>query len=242
MNAGSPFRLIVSEVHREAAEQVLADMEGKAAPLIEQLAQMDPTKPADSSKPPGLPSTIRPLWAAVLGMVAGVLMVLGYQRTQEVFSGTIQRDFNHDGRTDGWDTYVKGQYSRVATDRNGDEQPDAWYYYDDGMPTKWEEDSNFDGKIDIWGADDGRGVPSQSKTDLDFDGKPDVTYFYQFGLLKECHYILPILPGSALVWKKCFYTNGLLREELLDRNRDGKFDEKLSFDVYGVEVKKEKLN
>lgn len=240
MNAG--FRLVVSEVHREAAEQVLADMEGKAAPVVEHLAKMDPTEPVDLSKPPGLPSTIRPLVVSVLGMVVGVLLVLGYQRTQETFSGTIQRDFNQDGRTDAWDTYIKGQYSRVATDHNGDERPDVWYYYEDGMTTKWEEDFNFDGKIDIWGTYDGRQLPSQSKEDRDFDGKPDVTHFFQFGLLKESHYILPILLDSGLVWKKSFYTNGLLLEELLDRNRDGKFDEKFSFDVFGVETSREKLN
>jgi hypothetical protein len=239
LNAGSPFRLVISEVHREAAEQVLADMERKAAPVVEQLANVDPKKSVDSSEPPGLPSTIRPLVVSLLGCVVGVLLVLGYQRTQERFSGTIQRDFNDDGRTDGWDTYLKGQISKVATDSNGDEQPDVWYYYEDGKMTRWEQDSNFDGKVDVWGTYDGRGLPSQSKEDLDFDGKPEVTQFFQFGLVKESHYIL--LP-SGLAWKKNFYTNGLLREELIDRDRDGKFDEKLSFDVYGVEVKKEKLN
>jgi len=239
LNAGSPFRLIVSEVHREAAEQVLADMEGKAAPVAQQRTVMDPTKPVDSSTPSGSPSTIRSLGVAVLGMVAGVLLVLGYQRAQETFSGTDGRDFNHDGRTDAWDTYVKGQYSRMAADNNGDEQPDVWYYYEDGKTTRWEEDSNFDDKVDIWGTYDGRGVPSQSKVDVDFDGKPDVTYFYQFGLVKESHYILP---SSGLLWKKQFSTNGLVREELLDRDRDGKFDERLFFDIYGVEVSKEKLN
>jgi hypothetical protein len=31
LSAGSPFRLVISEVHREAAEQVLADREGNSA-------------------------------------------------------------------------------------------------------------------------------------------------------------------------------------------------------------------
>ena len=239
LSAVGPFRLVVSEVHQEAAEQVLADMEGKAAPLVGQLANKDSSQPVESSKTPGPPSTIRSLGASVLGMLAGVLMVLGYQRTQGTFSGTVQRDFNHDGRTDEWDTYLKGQITKVATDSNGDGQPDVWYYYEDGKMTRWEQDANFDGKVDVWGTCDDRALPSQSKEDLDFDGKPDVTHFFQFGLFKESHYIFP---GSGLVWKKNFYTNGQLREVLLDRNRDGNFDEKISFDVYGVEVKKEKLN
>lgn len=242
LSGDAPFRLIISEVHWQAAEQVLADAEGRTAvPVRESVPGIKPAKPMDSSPPSDLRGKIRSLVVFALGIVAGVLALLGYQRIQETFSGTVERDFNSDGRTDGWDTYVKGQYSRVATDHNGDEQPDVWYYYEDGMTTKWEEDFNFDGKIDIWGTYDGRQLPSQSKEDRDFDGKPDVTHFFQFGLLKESHYILPILPDSGLVWKKCFYTNGLLREELLDRNRDGKFDERLFFDVYGVEVNKEKL-
>jgi hypothetical protein len=172
-------------------------------------------------------------------MVAGVLLVLGYQRAQETFSGTVQHDFNHDGRTDEWNSYSKNQTSKVASDHNGDEQPDVWYYYQDNVLARWEADCNFDGKIDVWGTYDGRAVVSQSKVDVDFDGQPDVTHFFQFGLTKESHYVLP---ASGLVWKKQFYTNGILREELLDRNRDGKFDEKLLYDVYGVETGKEKLN
>lgn len=54
------------------------------------------------------------------------------------------------------------------------------------------------------------------------------------------HYPHSIRFGPGL--EKTFHTNGILREELLDRDRDGKFDEKLSFDVYGVEVNREKLN
>jgi hypothetical protein len=242
LSGGSPFRLIVSEVHREAADQVLADREVEEGTAAGYLAGMGSTGLLDSTKPPGQSSTPRYLWAAALGVVAGVLLVLGYQRSEEKFSGTDRRDINGDGRTDIWDTYVQGQYSRMAIDQNGDEQPDSWNYYQGDLMTKWEEDVNFDGKIDIWGTYDARGMASQSKADVDFDGKPDVTHFYQFGLLKECHYILPILPDSSLVWKKAFYTNGILREELLDRDRDGKFDEKLFFDVFGVEVKKERLN
>jgi len=242
LNAGGPFRLVVSEVHREAAEQVLAERgvnEGTAAGY---LADTDPTGPLDATTPATSPSTMRSLGIAALGMVAGALLVIGYQRAQEGFSGTIQRDLNHDGRTDEWDTYEKGRLVKVANDSNGNERPDVWYYYQDDMMIRWEADCNFDGNVDVWGTYDGRGVTRESKVDLDFDGKPDVTHFFQFGLVKESHYILPILSASGLVWKKDFYTNGLLREELLDRNRDGKFDEKLLFDVYGVEVNKEKLN
>jgi len=202
------------------------------------MAGLDSTKPVKSPKPPAPPSTIRSLVPFILGIIAGALLMLGYQRTQESFTGTVQRDFNYDGRTDAWITYVKGQCSKVANDNNGDERPDFWNYYEDGVTTKWEEDSNFDGRIDLWGNYDGRGVASQSKEDLDYDGKPDVTHFFQFGYLKESHFILP---DTGLVWKKSFFTNGILREDLLDRDRDGKFDEKLSFDVFGVEVNKEKL-
>jgi len=235
LNAGSPFRLVVSEVHRDAAEQVLAEREGDSAPMMERAPSIDSMKPADSPNPP---SSVRALVVFVLGVMAGMLILAGYRMSQDVFTGTDQRDFNYDGRTDVWDTYVKGKISRVALDNNGDERPDVWYFYEGDVIARWEEDCNFDGQVDIWGTYDSRGVTRSSKQDLDFDGKVDVTNSFQFGLTKESH---TLLPQSGSVWIKSFFTNGLLREELLDRNHDGKFDEKLSFDIYGVEVTKEKL-
>lgn len=204
-------------------------------PVMDRTPSIDSMKPADSPRPP---SSIRALAVFVLGIVAGMLIVAGYQRSQGTSSSTDQLDFNYDRHTDSWETYVKGKLSKVAHDNNGDERSDVWYYYEEGVVTRWEEDCNFDGQVDIWGTYDDRGVASQSKADVDFDGKADVTYSFQFGLLKESH---TVIPHSGLVWKKEFYTNGILREELLDRDRDGKFDERISFDVFGVEVKKEKL-
>lgn len=239
LSGGSPFRLIVSEVHREAAEQVLAGRAVGEGTAEGSLTGPEPTGRADSIRPPGWSSAARSLGVAALSVIAGILLVLAYQRTQEKFSGTVQRDLNHDGRIDEWDTYDKDRIVKVAGDNNGDEQPDIWYYYEDNVMARWEADCNFDGKVDVWGAYDTRGVTRESKSDLDFDGNPDVTHFFQFGLSRESHYVLP---GSGLIWKKEFYTNGLLREELLDRNRDGRFDAKLLFDVFGVEVSRQKLD
>jgi hypothetical protein len=239
LNAGSPFRLVISEVHQDAAEQVLAESAGQMAPVKDLEPNIEPANPSITPNSSAFPSTTRVLAVFALGIVTGMLALVGYQKSQRVFTGTVQRDFNYDGRTDGWETYQKGKLSKTAANRNGDEQPDAWYYFEDGVVTKWEEDWNFDGRIDFWAAFDSKGIISQSKLDSDFDGNPDVSFIYEFGLLKESH---SILSESGLLWKKDFYTNGLLREVLLDRDRDGKFDERLSFNVFGVEVKKESVD
>jgi hypothetical protein len=146
-------------------------------------ANTDPPQAEDSFKPPALPSTIRPLGYFALGIVTGALLVLGYQKTRERFTGTVQRDDNFDGRTDGWDRYRQGQLASSATDSNGDERPDFWYFYEDGKVTRWEQDSNFDGKVDTWGTHDGRGVPNQSKADLDFDGQVRFSGALTYGVL-----------------------------------------------------------
>jgi hypothetical protein len=240
LGANRPFRLIVSAVHREAAEQVLAENApaaleetpvGNEPPLADHSASAEPPSPS--------PSTLRPLWIFLLGIVVGALGVILYQRSRESFTGTVPRDLNHDGRADAWDSYKNGQYSSLAYDNNGDGQPDTWYYYNDGVVTKWEADVNFDGKIDMWVSCDQQGLPNESKADVDFDGQPDTIERFQFGRVSERH---SVLPRSGLVWKKSYFTNGLMREELIDRDRDGKFDEKLLFDVHGVEVNKVRLN
>ena len=165
-----------------------------------------------------------------------MLIPLGFTETPEQFSGTIQRDLNHDGRTDAWDTYQDGKQVRLGTDNNGDGRPDIWYHYENNVLTRWEEDVNFDGNIDVWVTCDNLGRSTQAKFDLDLDGTPETFGSYQFGRLREQQ---TVVPSSGQVWKKSFFTNGILREDLIDRDRDGRFDERLFFDVHGVEVKKE---
>jgi hypothetical protein len=231
LHAMYPFRLVVSAVHREAAEQLLAEMESAAVALPETGPEL--VKAQEAPK-----SLLLVLVAFCLGGILGALVLLGFQQTRARFSGTVQRDFNHDGRTDAWDTYKSGEHIKFAIDYNGDERPDVWYDYENGVMTRWEEDVNFDGKVDLWGNCDSVGRASQSKFDADFDGTAETIGYFQFGRIREQH---SVVPASGLVWKKSFFTNGVLREELLDRDRDGKFDERLSLDVYGVEVKKEPL-
>jgi hypothetical protein len=45
LTAGQPFRLVVSEVHREVAEQILDEFESNAEPLGDQPPSLDSTKP-----------------------------------------------------------------------------------------------------------------------------------------------------------------------------------------------------
>ena len=227
----SPFRLVVSSVHREAAAQVLAEAE--LVPVVQpQGAVGEPVKVRDDS-------SVRLLGVFLLGVIAGALVLLGYQTTRQQFSGTVQRDVNGDGRTDEWDTYQKGKHVRYATDNNEDERPDIWYTYKDGVITQWEEDINFDGKVDFWATCDDLGRTVESKFDADFNGQPETFGYYQFGRMREQH---SVVPQSDLIWKKSFFTNGILREDLIDRDRDGKFDERILFDVHGIEVKKERVN
>jgi len=229
----SPFRLVVSSVHREAAAQVLAEAE--LVPVVQpQGADGEPAKARHDAD-----SSLRWLGVFLLGAIAGALVLRGCQISRQQFSGTVQRDFNGDRRTDGWDTYQKGKHVRVATDNNGDERPDIWYAYEDDVMTRWEADVNFDGKVDFWGTCDDLGRTVQSKFDTDFDGQPETFGYYQFGRIREQH---SVMPRSDLIWKKSFFTNGILREDLIDRDRDGKFDERVLFDIHGVEVKKEQVN
>jgi hypothetical protein len=46
LTAGQPFWLVVSEVHKEAAEQILDEFENSTATLVEQPPSLKPTEPA----------------------------------------------------------------------------------------------------------------------------------------------------------------------------------------------------
>jgi hypothetical protein len=42
-------------------------------------------------------------------------------------------------------------------------------------------------------------------------------------------------------WKRDFYTNGIFRESVVDRDRDGVLDERVLFDPFGVILRVEAM-
>ncbi|MCJ7546024.1 MAG: DUF2007 domain-containing protein [Deltaproteobacteria bacterium] len=111
-------------------------------------------------------------------------------------------------------------------DRNGDGKVDTCYTYKNGSIVKVAYDRNFDGAPDIW-AEYKNGLLALEKDDNDFNGKPDVTYYFEKGVVSIAEFFLNEAP---IITKKQIFRDGVLREEWVDKDLDGKFDERIIFD------------
>ena len=137
-------------------------------------------------------------------------------------------DTDFDGRPDRWSYYRSGVAEREELDRNGDGKPDEWIFYEGGTYGRYEKDVNFDGKVDEW-CDYRGGQLTTRKADTDFDGRPDVTYFYLAGLVSTADWADQ---DSGKLWKRASFRNGYIFEELIDTDRAGAFDTKITYDAF----------
>jgi hypothetical protein len=148
-----------------------------------------------------------------LGSVVGLFLYTVYHRGSEFLDRTIRIDRNRDGKTD------------------------EWAYYENGKLKRAEADDNFDGKCDsFWTYSNETMI--HSSHDTDFNGIVDEICFYRYGVQERCE----IRPnGSKVMVKKQIFKDGVLQEEFVDKDKDGKFDERIVYDFIGNPVKTIKL-
>jgi hypothetical protein len=91
--------------------------------------------------------------------------------------------------------------------------------------------------VDRW-FDYQSGQLTTEKADRDFDGRPDVTYFYLAGVPSTADWVDQ---DSGKLWKRASFRNGYLIEELIDTERDGTFDTKITYDAFGNPIQTVKL-
>jgi antitoxin component YwqK of YwqJK toxin-antitoxin module len=152
-----------------------------------------------------------------------------------VARSSTDRDF--DGQPDRWTYYRDGVAEREEWDRNGDGKPDAWSYFSAGMTARHEEDQNFDGRVDLW-LECLHDLPATSRVDTDFNGQPDVTYHFSRGVTFRADWVDQ---HSGKLWKRASFRNGYILEELIDTDRDGTFDTKITYDAFENPIQTVKL-
>jgi hypothetical protein len=230
------YRLLVSEADRP-----------RAAAALQEIAQEFGVKPG---VPPGYseqPSNLSPpskpkahlvmLGLFALGMLVGGMAHYALTLNRSYYTGTDSRDLNEDGQDDAWWTYRDGRCIELSLDRNFDGRRDSWTTFDKEHSSSIREDNNFDGKPDLWYAYS-KEVLTYVRFDADFDGKQDGEMRWVFGVPTETQFAAPNRLGY---WKRDFFTNGLLRECVVDRDRDGVLDERVLFDPFGVVLRVEPL-
>jgi hypothetical protein len=143
----------------------------------------------------------------------------------------MKYDTNNDGKTDTVYTYRGRNLSRVTFDRNNDGKPDQWEEYNsNGIIVSSSEDNNFDGVPDNWITTITANQPP-GKADRDFNGAPDVYATYRNSLIERTE----VRPNGAKVPVRVQkYVNGILREEQVDADQDGRPDYRIEYDPFGT--------
>jgi predicted Fe-Mo cluster-binding NifX family protein len=221
-------RLLVMSEDRESAEKVLSEMEAEESGKAEQ------QEPPEDRKAKKLSSVLM-VGLFFLGLAAGYFL-LPELVDRSTYTGMEKRDRNEQGKPGRYYHYVNGQLTRVEEDRNYDGKPDAWYKYVAGRLRSSTHDNNFDGDPDVW-ITYKDGFNYVERVDTDFDGKPDVTIFYVNGMRQREDWHPH---DSAIIERRQLYENGVLKEELVDTERKGHFDLKITYDPYGRQVEKTK--
>ena len=97
-------------------------------------------------------------------------------------------------------------------------------------------DDNFDGKPDKWITYNDL-FDFVVKVDTDFDGKADATEIYVHGLKHRTDWH----PNdSAIIERRQIFERDVLKEELVDTDLDGIFDQRITYDRFERPIAKTK--
>lgn len=213
-------RLLVKPEDVEEAEKILLDMEMQDTGEAE-----EPEEPEDREKTKSNPILL--IGLLLVGLVAGYFLSPSLvDRT--TYTGVVKEDFNAAGKPGVFFHYVEGKLSRAEEDRNYDGKPDAWHKFGGGGIRTAEYDDNFDGIADKWETYKDR-FNYFAKVDTDYDGKPDATVYYVNGVRQRTDWHPH---DSAIIERRQYFGGDVLTEELVDNDRDGIFDLKITYDRY----------
>lgn len=204
------IRVQVEEADYERALHVLAEgPDAAAAP-----ADIRPPVPSLAEPPPKRGMWPVGLFIAIAAGAAVLALAMKWRQVQE----KTQAD--------------RSDARRYEYDNNHDGTFDNFAYYDGDHILRMETDLNFDGRIDDWWYFDRAGVVERQESDTDFDGKPDLFTTFEYGVQRSTD----VRPGdSKIVIRRWLFKHGVLNEERVDENADGKFDYRRFFDPFGKE-------
>ncbi len=152
------------------------------------------------------------------------------------YTGQVTEDRNEKGKPGSFLHYVDGKIARVEEDRNYDGNFDAWYKFERGRIRSATFDDNFDGEPDVWVTYKNR-FNYVMRMDTDFDGKPDETVYYVNGQKQRVDW----QPNdSPIIERRQTFEHEVLKEELVDTDLDGVFDQKITYDRYERPIAKTK--
>ncbi|MGO9119223.1 MAG: putative signal transducing protein [Desulfomonilaceae bacterium] len=222
-------RLLVKPEDREAAEKILGEIEAEHAGKIEQEEEQEDSK---STKPDPI-RILRRSFLFLIGFAAGYFLPALWGRSWRT---VVLKDDWKDGKPGSISHYVDGKLKLVEEDRNYDGKIDAWHKYVSGKIRTSEFDDNFHGQPNRWVEYKDR-FTYVEKWDTDFDGKPDATTFFVNELMQRVDWHPK---DSEIIEQRELYEHGVLKEKLVDTDRDGIFDLRITYDPYWKPIKEAK--
>lgn len=222
-------RLLVKPADVPRAEEILTEIEAEDTGEVE---QPEPEEDRKTSKS----GPILLVGGFLLGLIVGYFAAPELTHRRGNYTGVIKEDRNEQGKPGRFYYYVDGLRTRIEEDRNYDGQPDAWYKFVANRLRTATLDDNFDGKPDVWITYKNE-FNYTMKVDTDFDGKPDATIFYVNGLKQRVDWH----PNdSAIIERRQIFEHEVLKEELVDTDQDGIFDQKITYDRFERPIAKTK--
>ncbi len=230
-----PVKIQVDEKDVEKAKELLKQIEEGKFELL------DGESANDAEKVEREGAKKHPLKYLLVGLTIGVLISLVgfvvYNYREKHLSGVVSYDLNKDSKPDLFYYYKNGVIVKVEQDRNFDGKIDLWEYYKDGSRDHGVSDNNFDGIVDTW-FNFKNDLLAQVEIDTNSDNKPEIMEYYANEVLSEKVWMDA---SSRKIWKKALYDSGVLREEYIDQDFDGKFDIKIIYDSSERPIKTESL-
>lgn len=169
----------------------------------------------------------------IIGIIIAVSIYYAYNYIHEFqyknLSWMSERDSNKDGKPDVFYRYKGGFPEIIEEDLNFDGKTDRTCFYKDGIIERCETDDNFDGTFKTRSYFK-NGVISRAETYYMNQTTPLITENFINGVINEAECYNE---STQKIWKKELYNKGMISEELIDQNGDGKFDLSMQYNRWG---------
>jgi hypothetical protein len=167
---------------------------------------------------------------AFVGFIIGALIsglgVFSYYYPEKHYTGIIPSEVKKGSTPAEFYTYENGVIQKIEYDRNFDGKKDAFYLYKKGILSRGYSDDNFDGIEETSYFFDPYGLIDRVEIDTNNDNKPEIIEHYSDGVLwKKVWYH----ESSRIIWKEATFSGGVMAEEYVDTDYDGKFDVKIVY-------------
>ena len=234
-----PVQIQVDEKQVSVARELLSELDSSEVENVADYSDDDEAGTDPSPQDHSQPLFPKPF---VVGLLLGAI-ITGIGFSYYIYSlnhrsGFVDYDWNNDGKPDLVYQYENGKIVEMTQDRNLDGEIDSRVTYENDQPARGESDDNFDGvfESEIFYKN---GAINRIEIDVNHNAEPDIIEYFTNEVLDE---ILYIFDKDHSTWKETKYVGGVMREERIDTDFDGKFDVRNVYNSSGRMISTKKIH